>query len=188
VTSTTPSLSATSILAELTALTAPSNNINTKRSPPSPKPLTTTSFNPLLKQAMNGSSIASLKTTSSSSLSSLKSIKPSSPPAFKSQLSSSTLKSTQKLLPSSKTLQRVSSPTPLGRQASVVKSPPSTTTTTTTTPTYNRLNSSGSNSSGSNSPSSGNGTNAKIATGFDFEKRLKQMKKMAAEKSLTKKC
>jgi len=139
-------------------------------------------LNPLLKQSINGinPNLGSLKTTSLSSLSSLKSTKPSSPPVLKPQLSSSSLKSTQKILPTSKNLQRVSSPTPLGRQTSIVKSPPSTTTTS----TYNRLNSSGSNSSGSNSPSS---TNTKIATGFDFEKRLKQMKKMAAEKSLTKK-
>jgi hypothetical protein len=148
--------------------------------------LTSTSFNPLSKQSINGSSsisnTGSIKTTSSSSLSSLKSNKPSSPPVLKSQLSSSSLKSTQKLLPTNKNLQRISSPTPLGRQPSVVKSPPST-----NTPTYNRLNSSGSNSSGSNSPSSTTGTNTKIATGFDFEKRLKLMKKMAAEKSSTKK-
>ncbi|CAF4113319.1 unnamed protein product, partial [Rotaria sp. Silwood2] len=116
--------------------------------------------------------------TSSLSLSSLKSNKPSSPPVLKPQISSSSsIKSTQKLLPTSKNLQRISSPTPLGRQASVVKSPPSTSSTT-----YNRLN-----STGSNSPSSTTGTNTKIATSLDFEKRLKQMKKMAAEKSLTKK-
>jgi len=129
----------------------------------------------------------SLKTTSSSSLSLLKSTKPSSPPVLKPQLSTSSLKSTQKLLPTSKTFQRISSPTPLGRQPSVVKSPPSstTTTTTTTTPAYSRLNSSGSTSSGSNSPSATN--NPKIATGFDYEKRIKQIKKLAAEKSLTKK-
>ncbi len=54
-----------------------------------------------------------------------------------------------------------------------------------TTPAYNRLNSSGSTSSGSNSPSATN--NPKIATGFDYEKRIKQIKKLAAEKSLTKK-
>jgi len=182
-TNTIPIFSAASILAELTALTAPSNNNNnTKRSPPSPKLLPSTSFNPLLKHSINGSNTGSLKSTSSSALSSLKFSKPSSPPVLKPQLSSSSLKSTQKLLPTSKNLQRVSSPTPLGRQTSVVKSPPSA-----TTPTYNRLNSSGSNSSGSNSPSSTTSTNTKIATGFDFEKRLKQMKKMAAEKSLTKK-
>jgi hypothetical protein len=139
-------------------------------------------LNPLLKQSINGSNTGSLKTASSLSLSSLKSIKPSSPPVLKPQLSSSSLKSTQKLLPTSKNFPRISSPTPLGRQTSIVKSPPSA-----TTPTYNRLNSSGSTSSGSNSPSSATTSTTKIATGFDFEKRLKQMKKMAAEKSLTKK-
>ena len=126
-------------------------------------------MNPLLKNSLNGTNSGSLKSTSASSLSAMKFNKPSSPPALKPQLSSSSLKSTQKLLPTSKNVQRISSPTPLGRQPSVVKSPPST-----TNPTFNRLNSSGSNSSGSNSPSS---TNTKIATGFDYEKRLKQMKK-----------
>lgn len=158
-------------------MTSTANSNNPKRSPSSSS---SSSLNPLLKQSING---APLKTTSSSSLSSLKSTKPSSPPVLKPQLSSSSLKSTQKLLPTSKPIQRISSPTPLGRQTSVVKSPPSA-----TTPTFNRLNSSGSNSSGSNSPSSITNPNTKIATGLDFEKRIKQMKKMAAEKSLTKKC
>ncbi|CAF3533528.1 unnamed protein product [Rotaria sp. Silwood1] len=176
VTSTTSNNSASSILAELTALTTSSNsNSNTKRSPPSPKSINSTS----LKPTINGNNINSLKTTSSLSLSSLKSNKPSSPPVLKSQISSSSLKSTQKLIPTSKNLQRISSPTPLGRQTSINKSPPSTSSTT-----YNRLNSSSSNSpSSSSTTTTTTGTNTKIATGLDFEKRLKQMKKMAAEKN-----
>jgi hypothetical protein len=185
VTSTNSTQSASSILTELSALTSSSNSNNPKRSPSSPKSLNSTSLNPLLKQSINGTNIGSLKSISSSSISLLKSTKPISPPVLKPQLSTSSLKSTQKLLPTSKTFQRVSSPTPLGRQPSVVKSPPTTTTTTATTPAYNRLNSSSSTSSGSSSSSST--TTPKIATGFDYEKRIKQIKKLAAEKSLSKK-
>lgn len=186
--------SASSILSDLHTLTSSNNNNhNIKRSPPSPKSLTTTSLNPLLKQSINGTSSSSSSSTTTtvttvnsntgsikSTNSSLKPTLPSSPPVLKTQLSSS--KSTQKLLPSTKPFQRISSPTPIGRPTSLLKSPP-----TATTPTYNRLNSSGSNSSGSNSPSSTN-NNTKRATGLDYEKRLKQLKKIAAEKSLTKKC
>jgi len=157
----TNSESASSILSELVAITSGTNS-NPTKSPSS------NSFNTLLKQSINGG--GSLKTTS---LSSLKSAKPSSPPVLKPQLSTSSLKSTQKILPTNKNTQRVSSPTPLGRQPSVVKSPP-----TSTTATLNRLN-----SSGSHSPSS---TNPKIPTNSDYEKRIKQIKKIAAEKSLTK--
>ncbi|CAF0715853.1 unnamed protein product [Adineta steineri] len=171
--------SATSILAELTALTSSTNSNNTKHSPPSPKSLTSTSLNPLLKQSINNNIGTTSTTLLKNTNPSIKYNIPSSPPVLKTQLSSS--KSTQKLISTTKNLQRISSPTPLGRQTSIIKSPPSA-----TTPVYNRLNSSGSNSSGSNSPSS-TSANTKIATGFDFEKRLKQMKKMAAEKSLTKK-
>jgi hypothetical protein len=64
-----------------------------------------------------------------------------------------------------------------------VKSPPAT-----SNPAYHhRLNSSGSNSSGSNSPSSITGKGTKIATALDYDKRLKQIKKLAAEKGFTKK-
>ncbi|CAF1455433.1 unnamed protein product [Adineta ricciae] len=181
--SSTSPLSTSAILADLNALTSSTNSNNIKRSPPSPKPTSTTSLNPLLKQPSNGntSSLTSNNTTGSikPTNSSLKPSVPSSPPVLKPQLSSS--KSTQKLLPANKPLQRISSPTPIGRPTSLLKSPPST-----TPPALNRLNSSGSNSSGSNSPSS-TSANAKRATGLDYEKRLKLMKKRAAEKSLTKK-
>ena len=172
--------SASSILSELSALTSSTNSNNPlKRSPSSQ----TTPVTSSLKPSMNGS----LKSTSSSSLSLLKSSKPSSPPPLKPPLSSSLVKSTQKILPTSKIGQRVSSPTPLGRQTSTLKSPSppsSSSSSTTTTSNFNRLNSSGSHSSTSHSPSS----TTKIPTGFDYEKRIKQIKKLAAEKSLTKKC
>ena len=158
------------------------SNIEGKHSPPSPKSSGTTSINPFSRQLNNGTNLGLLKTCSAT----LITVKPSktttTPPLIKTQLSASPLKTSQQILTTSKNMQRISSPMPLGRPTSTVKSPSST-----ITPGYQRLNSSGSNSSGSNSPSSTVGTNIRIATGQDYDKRLKQMKKFAAEKSLTKK-
>ena len=125
------------------------------------------SINSLNKTSFNGGNLNLLKTTSSTVLSTIKPPKSSSPPVVKPQIKSPTTK----ILPQNKSIQRVGSPTPLGRQTSTTKSPPSSSTGA---PPASRS-------------STTNSNQLKIPSGLDCEKRLKKIRKLAAEKTLTKK-
>lgn len=172
-TTTTTTESSSSIFNDLTSGTTN----EPKAAPSSPK----SSFNSLNKTSFNGGNLSLLKATSSTVLSTIKPTKPSSPPVLKTQLSSSTLKSSTKVLPTGKSIQRISSPTPLGRQTSTIKSPPPPPPT----PPSTTNNNSRSNSSPSSTTTNSN--HLKIPSGLDCEKRLKKIRKLAAEKTLTKK-